>query len=56
MIMIGIVDSEELLIGARIDVENKPIYTNKYYPEAYPPDNEGVCTDVIWRAMKLARI
>ena len=50
----GIPDSEDILIGARKDVENKPTYVSKYYAGGYPPDNEGVCTDVIWRALKEA--
>lgn len=50
----GIVDSEDILAGARIDVENKPVYISKYYDGGYPPDNEGVCSDVIWRALKNA--
>lgn len=40
------------LEGARIDVKNKSIYRNKYYSGGYPPEGEGVCTDVIWRAFK----
>jgi len=50
----GIPDSEDILIGARIDAANKPKYTDKYYSGGYPPDDEGVCTDVIWRALKNA--
>jgi len=50
----GIPDSEDILIGARKDVKNKPKYISKYYEGGYPPDNEGVCTDVVWRALKEA--
>lgn len=50
----GIVDSEEFLIGARNDVKNKVKYVNEYYKGGYPPDDKGVCTDVIWRAFKEA--
>ena len=50
----GIDDYTEILIGARQDAENKPTYKNAYYAGGYPPDNEGVCTDVIWRALKNA--
>lgn len=50
----GIVDSEAILNGARIDAENKPTYISNYYSGGYPPDDEGVCTDVIWRALKNA--
>ncbi len=50
----GIVDSEEFLLGARKDVENRVKYVNEYYEGGYPPDDKGVCTDVIWRAFKEA--
>ena len=40
--------------GARIEAENKPTYKSAYYSGGYPPKSEGVCTDVIWRAMKNA--
>ena len=45
-------DYSDFVLGARKDVENKPTYVSKYYDVGYPPDNEGVCTDVIWRAFK----
>lgn len=47
-------DYTELVLGARKDAENNPKYISKYYDNAYPPDDEGVCTDVIWRAFKEA--
>lgn len=47
-------DYTDFVLGARKDAENHPIYTSKYYDTAYPPDSEGVCTDVIWRAFKNA--
>lgn len=50
----GIVDSEDILLGARNDAKNKPNYKSVYYNGGYPPDNEGVCADVIWRAFKEA--
>ena len=50
----GIDDYSDFVLGARKDAENKPTYISKYYDNAYPPDNEGVCTDVIWRAFKNA--
>lgn len=50
----GINDTDDILEGARKDIENKPIYRDAYYSGGYPPDNEGVCTDVIWRAFKNA--
>lgn len=50
----GILDLDDILQGARKDAKNKSKYRNAYYQGGYPPDNEGVCTDVIWRAFKNA--
>ena len=48
----GILDLDDLVEGARKDAKNKPIYKSVYYDGGYPPDSEGVCTDVVWRAFK----
>ena len=50
----GITDLDDILEGARKDMANKPKYKSAYYAGGYPPDDEGVCTDVIWRALKNA--
>ena len=50
----NIEDYSEFVLGARKDAQKKPTYISKYYDNSYPPDNEGVCTDVIWRAFKQA--
>ncbi len=50
----GIDDYTDILLGAKKEAENKPIYKSAYYAGGYPPDSEGVCTDVVWRAMKNA--
>ena len=50
----GIKDLADILEGARKDAANKPVYRDAYYTGGYPPDSEGVCTDVIWRAFKNA--
>ena len=50
----GIDDYTDILIGARIDAENHPRYDGSYQKNGYPPDNIGVCADVIWRALKHA--
>ena len=50
----GIDDYTDILQGAKLEVENKPTYKSAYYSGGYPPENEGVCTDVIWRALKNA--
>ncbi len=50
----GIDDYTDILQGAKIEAKNKPTYRSAYYNGGYPPDGEGVCTDVIWRALKNA--
>ena len=52
----GIDDYADIVIGARRDAQNMPQYVSKYYVDGYPPDNEGVCTDLVWRAFKNAGI
>lgn len=50
----GIDDYTDIMLGARQDAENMPTYRSAYYAGGYPPDNEGVCTDLVWRAFKNA--
>lgn len=50
----GVDDYRDIMLGARQDAENKPKYKSEYYANAFPPDNIGVCTDVVWRAFKSA--
>ncbi len=50
----GIDDYTDILNGAKEDAKNKPKYKSSYYSKGYPPDNIGVCSDVIWRAFKNA--
>lgn len=50
----GIDDYTDILLGARKDAENHPTYNSAYFTGGYPPDNIGVCTDVVWRAFKEA--
>ena len=50
----GIDDYTDIMLGARQDAKNHPIYKSAYYAGGYPPDTEGVCTDVVWRAFKNA--
>lgn len=50
----GVDDYTDILLGARKDAENHPTYKSAYYSGGYPPENEGVCTDVAWRAFKNA--
>ena len=42
------------MLGARIDAKNHPSYNGDYQDGGYPPDNIGVCTDLVWRAFKNA--
>ena len=50
----GVDDYTDILNSAKEQAENKPTYKSEYYESGYPPDDIGVCTDVIWRALKAA--
>lgn len=50
----GIDDYTDILLGARKDAKRKPKYDSRYWSTGYPPDNIGVCADVIWRAFEEA--
>lgn len=50
----GVDDYTDILLGARADALANPTYDGRYWDNGYPPDNIGVCTDVIWRAFKNA--
>lgn len=50
----GILDADDIIEGARLDVLNKSKYKNAYYTGGYPPAGEGVCTDLVWRAFSSA--
>jgi len=47
----GIDDYSDILLGAQKERDINPIYVSKYYDGGYPPEGEGVCTDVVWRAL-----
>lgn len=47
-------DYSDIVLGARKDAKNHPTYKSEYYEGGYPPDDIGVCTDVLWRAFKNA--
>ncbi|HEY5560293.1 MAG TPA: DUF1287 domain-containing protein [Clostridiaceae bacterium] len=47
-------DLQDIVLGARAEVNNKTEYKDAYYSGDYPPVSEGVCADVIWRALKTA--
>lgn len=48
----GVDDLTEFVVGAKAEVMRKPEYRSAYYKGGYPPEKEGVCTDVVWRAMR----
>jgi uncharacterized protein YijF (DUF1287 family) len=48
----GTADPLDIVSAARKEVENKTAYKDAYYSGGYPPETEGVCTDVIWRGFK----
>ena len=50
----GVSDTDDLIEGARREAKRRPTYKSAYYVGGYPPETEGVCTDVIWRAFQYA--
>lgn len=52
----GAATVEDLLAGARAEVNRRPWYASDYYRGGFPPENVGVCTDLIWRAFRDAGI
>ncbi|WP_273327183.1 DUF1287 domain-containing protein [Vallitalea guaymasensis] len=47
----GLNDQADIIEGAKKEVKNHTKYKSGYYAGGYPPQDEGVCTDVIWRAL-----
>lgn len=43
----GVDDQTDILENVRAYVATKPKYMSKYYPNGYPDDEYGVCTDVV---------
>ncbi|MCJ7691114.1 MAG: DUF1287 domain-containing protein [Clostridiaceae bacterium] len=52
----GVADALDVVNSAYNEVLNKTKYESNYYSGGFPPDSEGVCTDVIWRGFKGANI
>ncbi len=50
----GADDYTDLLRGAKKDAKNHPRYDGSYYRGGYPPEDIGVCTDLVWRAFREA--
>lgn len=52
----GIAEPLDMVLTARKEVEQRTPYKSAYYAGGYPPDGEGVCTDVIWRGFQGADV
>ena len=52
----SIADPIDVVNSARQEVEQRTLYKSAYYDGGYPPEDEGVCTDVVWRGLKGAGI
>jgi uncharacterized protein len=52
----GIPDPLDIVQTARKEVKQRTHYESNYYKGGFPPDDEGVCTDVIWRGLLGANI
>lgn len=50
----GVDDYMDIMLGAREYVETNPSYDGSYHSGGYPPEEIGVCTDVIWNGLKHA--
>lgn len=50
----GIDDYTDILNGEKKEAKINPKYVSKYYAGGYPPDGEGVCTDIVWKALQEA--
>lgn len=50
----GVDDYTDFLMGAKKEAQNHPQYNGAYFQGGYPPDNIGVCTDVVWRSFREA--
>lgn len=50
----GVDDYTDIMLGARKDANNHPRYDDAYWEGGFPPDDVGVCTDVVWRAFRNA--
>lgn len=50
----GLDDFADIVRAARAYVRTKPQYVSAYFDGGYPPEGQGVCTDVVWRALRAA--
>ena len=47
-------DALDIIAGAREEVQRRTAYDASYYPDGYPPEGRGACTDLVWRALAKA--
>ena len=47
-------DYTDIMLAARRYIRSQPEYVSDYFAGGYPPEGQGVCADVIWRALKEA--
>ncbi len=47
-------DYTDIMLAARRYVRSQPEYVSDYFAGGYPPEGQGVCADVIWRALREA--
>lgn len=50
----GIDDQHDILEGAKNQIGVTTSYDGSYFADGYPPEETGVCTDVIWRSFRNA--
>lgn len=50
----GVPDADDIVEGARREVKAGPLYKDAYYSGGYPPEGEGVCTDLVWKSFENA--
>ncbi|MGE5416387.1 MAG: DUF1287 domain-containing protein [Acidobacteriota bacterium] len=48
----GVPDALDIVAGARLEVANHTQYDGSYCSGGFPPPDKGVCSDVIWRALR----
>ena len=46
----GVNDTADIIAGARLAVQKRPIYHSSYHQGGDPPETQGVCTDIIRQA------
>lgn len=47
----GVDDYTDIMLTARANARRRPKYDTAYFAGGYPPEDIGVCTDLIWQAL-----